>query len=112
MTLVSVACCSRTPATCAAAVWLARVTFPTFAFSHATSSVMFCAGIVFLARRSSGFRVSRPIGSEVLLQIVGQRVNRAVADMRVPLTEIDRVAVGRRARDSPHADAAAGAADV
>ena len=35
MTLVSVACCSRRPATCAAAVWLARVTFPRFAFSHA-----------------------------------------------------------------------------
>ena len=48
---------------------------------------------------------------EVRLQIVVQRIDDG-ADMGVPLADVDRVAVGRRAREPADADRAAGAADV
>ena len=48
---------------------------------------------------------------EILLQIVVQLVDDA-ADVGVPLPDVDRVAIGRRARDAPDGDAAAGAADI
>ena len=49
---------------------------------------------------------------EILLQVVVAADRSAVADMGVPLADVDGVAVGRRARDAADADAAAGAADV
>src|SRR5262249_17422483 len=48
---------------------------------------------------------------EILLQIVIQGIDDA-ADMRVPLADVDGVAVGRRTRDAPDRDAAAGTANV
>ena len=48
---------------------------------------------------------------KILLQIVIQLVDNA-ADMGVPLADVDRVAVGRRTRDTPDRNAAAGAANI
>ena len=48
---------------------------------------------------------------EILLQIVVQ-IKDDAADMRVPLADVDGVAVGSRARDAADGDAAAGAADI
>jgi hypothetical protein len=48
---------------------------------------------------------------EILLQIVVQ-IKDDAADMRVPLADVDGVAIGCRARDAADGDAAAGAADI
>ena len=53
----------------------------------------------------------QPDRLEILLQIVVQGIDDA-ADMGVPLTDVDRIAVGRRARDAPDRDTASRAADV
>jgi hypothetical protein len=52
-----------------------------------------------------------PDGREILLQIIGQGVDD-IADMSVPLAEIDRVSVGRRTREPANPNAAARAANV
>ena len=49
---------------------------------------------------------------EILHQVVGQRVDRAVGDKGAPVAAHDRVAVGRGARDPPEPDCAAGPAQV
>ena len=42
----------------------------------------------------------------------GEIERRAVHDMRVPMADADGVAIGSRARDPPHADAAAAARHI
>ena len=49
---------------------------------------------------------------EVLHQIVLERVDGAVRHVGAPLADAERVAVGRRARDTADSDGAAGAGDV
>ena len=63
--------------------------------------------------RDHELRIDRhqPDRLEILLQIVGQRIDD-VADVGVPLAEVDGVAVRRRAREPADPDRAAGAADV
>ena len=63
--------------------------------------------------RDHQLRIDRdqPDRLEILLQVVVELVDDA-ADVRVPLADVDGVAVGRGARDAPDRDAAAGAADV
>jgi hypothetical protein len=53
----------------------------------------------------------QPDRLEILLQIVGQPIDHA-ADVSVPLSDIDRVTVGRGARDAADGNAAARTADV
>ena len=66
---------------------------------------------VFLGDQELRVDRDQPDRLEVLLQIVVEVVDDA-ADVGVPLADVDGVAVGRRARDAPDRDAAAGAADV
>jgi hypothetical protein len=49
---------------------------------------------------------------EVFQEIIGERIDRAVDDMRAPVADAERVAVGRRAHDTSNRDRARGAGRV
>ena len=79
---------------------------------QATSSLRFFAGSDLPAdyqHRVAGQQRDR---LEVAEQIIRQLVDRAVDDMRAPVAEAERVAVGAAPRDAADADGAGGAGDI
>jgi|SRR5712671_2483990 len=82
------------------------------AFSHAINSFTFFAGIVFLAKRTSGVYDQRRDGFEIIQQVVWQRIESAVQHMRAQETEVNRIAIGPRVSEAADTDAPASSADV
>jgi hypothetical protein len=57
------------------------------AFSQAISSFMSFAGIVFLAKRTTGTVASGAIGREIIQHVVLKRIESAVENMRTKAAE-------------------------
>ena len=88
------------------------VAVPGLALSHATSPREIVDG-----QRQPADHQIRVAGNqrdrlEILEHVVGERIDRAVDDVRAPVAEAQRVAVRRCTRDAAMGDAAGGAAVV